>query len=1017
MSDFSSVFGKSEQPKEEPEKRGPVVTSSIFGRENLQNVATRATSALQTLSKVLPASIRSSDSGRWVGGFVQNLLEKGGPELADFASSPAGIALIGLHMFPLTAPVAGVIDLGFVGGAALQAVPQAVTFAKDPTPENGASLALSLFVAKGMKEAGARQIRRSTRESKPGYNKAVMELAQKYPEHTMKMAVLDTAKHQALMERPNEKAYSKIYDSVFKHVASLIGVPKPKLAELSTDIVQERNSVKDLMKLESDNFLYHFTREVPPSDRDVEKIGYVLEGSATADEVGLGPQGQKWLGLLRDHRVQMDKLQEEAYGHAFPTLDAQTYLTHIYDFGGDSDKLERASQTLIHDRFHKKRSIDSYKDAKEKFGLTPKYRDVADIIRVRDDNAATAAANSRMADTLTGMGVILPQNTYRKLGLSGWNKAADAHALDKAAYGGSMPGGSPILSYRPVMVHPEFEDAINAIFQKDNPGKFFSGVETLRSLQKKMRLSFSFFHPGALTEQAHAIDITRAPVKGGDRLTDIGSRAKRLGQDIYFLNPEAWKGIRTGIWELSNRPEAGKVAHFLGRTVGKEFAPPVLRLAKEASAPWIESGLPLRSAESESLVAGRLRDLASRVKGSGSISKAGGKVAAGAADTMFVWDKSLWEFYHQGLMLNNAESIFADEMSKALKSGKTLSPAEQFELRKSISSHVGNGFGAINYQNLLQSPRAIRAMNFFVMAPAWSLSNIRILSGAFENEIGYRLASQWVKGAAVSWFLTSQLMNYTSTSYYNMPDKKGKKGGHFTWDNPGVPLHVAGKWMPSLTDNSFNIGIGYNPNGTERYLKMGRAFREPFLWALDPLETAGGKVGLIPRWAFVALSGSSPGTGYQDIDLSSPESTRSRVLEQEVGLAAQQFTPFMLTNTQRKALHYIDPQAFRDVTTPSQMAGIPASSGITLSRAAKGVIDALHDGEDDAVVEIMNYASMNNIDPRAVMNLVRRLEGTERRAGQPSTRPTYDVFGKQVGEQSPQAGSGRDFGTVFGGGR
>jgi len=47
----------------------------------------------------------------------------------------------------------------------------------------------------------------------------------------------------------------------------------------------------------------------------------------------------------------------------------------------------------------------------------------------------------------------------------------------------------------------------------------------------------------------------------------------------------------------------------------------------------------------------------------------------------------------------------------------------------------------------------------------------------------------------------SNAMNYMMTSYYNMPDKNGKKGGHFIWDNPGST------WYSDLVNVKYVTGV------------------------------------------------------------------------------------------------------------------------------------------------------------------------------------------------------------------
>ena len=1012
---FLESFGSQPTPKQsEPAKSK--LTSSIFGTSNVHTLSKKVSEAVETLTQVLPASVRESNMGKWTENYLTGLVEKGGEGALDFVTSPAGLGLIGAHFFPVTAPFAAMADLGMAAKGALQSIPDAVSLYRDRSPENAINLTMDLIMAKGMKEAGGRTLGKAIKgRERPGLDStSVIEKVKSLPDQQMKMAGLESARRNTTGERLLEKVYKT---PGLKNVASLVGVPKPAIVEISADIVKDRNRVFDTMDFNS-NWLRHFLKkEVPAADRDITKLGYVLEGSKTADEVGLGPEARRWLPILQEHRRRMDQLAADAYGHEMPTLEAENYLAHIWDFGAqDPGTLTRAARALVNDPFRKRRSIGTYEqgmtgnwvDADGNPGrkLTPRYRDIADVLRVRDDFVAKAAANSRMADILRHMGVILTQDEYHSSGLTNWRQATEAHALDKATYAGKTERGQTVMRERPVYVHPDFYDATNAIFQSFRPSEGWEALETVRSMSKKLRLSFSLFHHNALAEQAQALDTFRAP--------------SRLLKDIYLFNPDAWRGIRSGLWDLANKPQAdlqakdnvvargrsgvSGIGRRIGSALGKDYDPPVMRLEREAAQDLIQSGLQLRSAEAETILAQRIGDMA---HGANKFTRSLGKAAQPLMDVMHVWDKSLWDFYHQSMMIQSFYSILADEQAAALREGRPLSGQDLFKRKQAIAEHVNNAFGAVNYSNLLQSPKAIRFMNTALLAPAWTLSNLRIMSAPLENEAGIRLASKWAKGAAISWFLTTQMANYASTKYYDMPDKKGKKGGHFTWDNPGAPMRAFGMEIPGLSENALNIGAGYIPTygkrGPERYLKLGRAFREPFLWMMDSAATFGNKLGQYPRMFAVQTTGHAPGSGYQEFD------PRDVDWKQRVALLLSETVPIGLDEHREKAMHYLFPEKYPEPSGGSQVLSIPAGAGITMSRAIRAYQEAMDRGEEDAADMVLTAATANNLNPRQVISGYLRNKTKERKMAAPPG-VLYDSTGKPV---TPPAGPP----SLFGGGQ
>lgn len=962
---------------QDPAKRS-ILTSSVLGKGAVDKIAGATSSALETFSKVLPVSLRAQQG---VERYVHELVSKGGADVLDFATSPAGLGLIVANAFPLTAPFAAAADFALGGSAALQAVPDAVAMWRDPTPEKAAQLTLDLFAAHTLAKAGEKRVKASHADTPPGFTREVQEKVSGIEDHGMKMAALESARPKTGREAKLERVHAT---PGIGDIARLVGVPLPKIKEIASDLVRDRNNTLARLHMESARVATEFEKQVPVEERDISKIGYVIEGSITADQAGLSPKAREWVENLREHRRQMDDLGRKAYRDAIPLKDAETYLTHIWDYGGDEDKLQRAAKTLIHDPYLKKRSIDSYKVGIE-MGLTPKFRDVADIIKVRDDFMARAAANSRMADTLRAMGTIVSEQEYKKLGLHGWDLAEGAHALDRATYGGKTAGGDPAMAFRPVRVHPDFQPAVEAIFKADSPGRVMLAADGLRSVSKKMNLNFSLFHENQLTEQGHAIDITRGK--------DIGEKLNRLRRDVYFLNPDFWQGIRGGLYDIGNRPESGTISKKIAKHLGAQHDPVSLTRPPEEVNAAIEAGLQLKSAEAESMLESRIRGMANSAEARLNEVRKAPKGSVGAKDTakayagagmaklerplvnvMHVLDKGLWDHYHTGMMLNSFETIVGDEMNRALRSGKEMKPEEIADLRKKIANHVNDAFGAVNYQNLMQSPTTVRWMNFLLLAPAWTLSNIRILMGAYESEAGYRLASKWVRGAALSWFLGTQLMNYATTSYNGVPDKNGKKGGHFTWDNAGAPLRIFGHVMPGLSENSLNVSAGYNQdskgeNTTQRFVKLGKSYREPMMWMQEFWQTSGAKIGSFPRWAMEMWTGHAPGE-YEVISKDAPPGVKAA---QRTSLTVGEFVPITLGDYQNKAMHYLFPEWVPKPASGNQYSpggvpvGLPATSGITVSRATKAYLQANEDGDSEAGVEVLNAAAANNIDPRKVI--------------------------------------------------
>lgn len=748
-------------------------------------------------------------------------------------------------------------------------------------------------------------------------------------------------------------------------------IARPALAQAGYDLVQQRSIDIASRDLDVARFTSELQRTVPAEDLKIEKIGYVLEGAAPKSI--LSPEGMRALGRIRDFTRQQDAMLREAYGAELPLKDAETYLTHIWDFGDDPHGIRRtmASNRLLRDRFLRKRSIDTYKEGIEDLKLKPRFDSVADILKTRANWATRAMANRRMAKTLKDMGFIMHPTTAAKWGVTWWPKV-EAPVLDRAVYIGgkrelkmsmkepSATGEPSIftitrtsevrLQRRPVFVHPDIKQAVEAVFGNPVESPSLKGLDMFRATTKKFILAATFFHHIALSEQGQAIHggLVGSELLHGN-LGGAGREALRTATSFFATNSDYWRGLKEATVEV------------LG---GKPGRPPAFRWNSDLVDDAVQHGLLLQTPDMESqVVTAMRRHTPTRWLG----------------DIGYVWDKALWDYFHQGQMLEAYHSIVDNEMRR-------LEPSASPEaMKRQVATFVNDAFGAQNFERLLLDPREQMAINYALLAPAWSVSVLRTPLHLLEGGIGRRLASRWAIGSAVAWFTTTQLLNYAFSKYYNMPDQDGQKGGHFTWDNPGVPVRfVGGKYIPGLTANSWNIAAGYNTDGTERYIRFGKALREPFIWMLHPLNTAGSKTSIPARLAVEASDRLVEAYRYPDSGVEQ--------MEKAIDALVETATPLPLKDALDKLTKIIDPKTFRGPAATTQFLSQPATRGISLSRAAAGYRLALDDKRPDIAELVLQAAEANHVPRGSVVNLSRYLNRREQRAGQgPKVR--YDVKG------------------------
>lgn len=921
-------------------------------------------------------------------------LYKAGPEILDFATSPAGLSLMAAHAFPLTQPVAAAADVFMAAQQGMGAIGSFEEFYKDRSPESLARGVVSLAGMYGMGKAGVKTLagtrigRAAPPSIRPG--EAVRAEIEKLPQSERPQTLSELGKPKTLKEKAKAAVYRR--EGIRDIASSLMSIPKTKIGQVASEIVDDRAAFMGKRSFEVNTLLHDIAKDVDPSERTIQKMGYVMQGSATPEEVGLSPKATAAIEKLKDFNTRQTELLKEAYGKDMPLQDAQHYLTQVWKFDeNDKTGLRRAANQLMRDPFLKRRTIESYKHGIEVEGMTPRYDDVLQLVKLRADFATKAIANRRFADSLVKMGAMLNEDEFHHLSrspegraaLGDWRQAVEAHALDKAAYVGKVKDKfgamRPVTQRRPVYLHPDVEQAVNAIFAKPWDNWPVHAAETIRSFGKKWALSFSLFHHGALSEQTHALMM--APGRDMSLTEKVGKSLK----GTYVVNPEIYKGLASGMYEVMGKKSP--------------YDPPAMRIKQRGIASdAIEHGLNLTSEDIESKAAKEMKEFG---MDRGRVLKAATAPVRVAGKVMHVLDRSLWDYFHQNSMLTSYETVVNSELANYKRKGIDLDAGQIKNVKRSVAEHINNAYGSINFEKLMVHPKMRQVLNFMLLAPAWTFSNARVFTRGFESAFDARLSSQYAAGAMISWFITANLANYALSGYYNTKDKNGKPGAHFIWDNAGAPLMIAGKRVGDLTEGVGTISAGYNANGTERKINLGKGLKEPPIMALSPIpgipgpsptEFWGGKASLPLRTAAVLWTGAEPGTGFQVID---PKATSAEKAMQRISAATTLFAPFVFRDAQRNIEHALMPGMFPKPATNTQFFSLPTSAGLSLTHATQLYTDAMDRGDTAMVQAVVKAAQLNHIKVRSIQAGYRdRLRKRKRNIQGPSE--TYDEFGNRV---------------------
>jgi len=477
-----------------------------------------------------------------------------------------------------------------------------------------------------------------------------------------------------------------------------------------------------------------------------------------------------------------------------------------------------------------------------------------------------------------------------------------------------------------VKFHPDLEQAFNVIFgQRFTMGditiplpfgrsfgfNLIGGYEMVNGLIKKMQLSLSLFHPGALVETGVA---TVGPIKATKIATGIDGKIpfKKVYAAMFKGEFDAFKNV-----ELSR----DAIEH--GVQIGATADIPVKKIQKQ------------------------LNDFSKRLK----------HVPVAKDMALFIatfnekWDIALWNYLHDGLKLYSYEHL----VSSFIDPTKDITKQKQ-----EIAQMVNDTYGGQNWANLMVSPKVLQLMTWSLLSPDWFVSTVRQgLAfggfGAIHKEFGGikglrgKLGQKfWLK--AFLWFgIGVNLANALNRA----ADKKRHPEKYK--DRDFQDMLMGGNALGHKT----HLFMGRWEDGSERYLRWGKQFREvPELFMGDlgfnPFEGTrtklGGKAAPIPQTLSIIFTGHTL-SGFRIRSVAEAEGWE-RTFETILQIAKTPL-PFASRNLveEGKEFHITD-------------LAMPQSKGMTRFKAIqlyKIGIKRIGRGGENIIKEVSSHALMNNL--------------------------------------------------------
>lgn len=494
--------------------------------------------------------------------------------------------------------------------------------------------------------------------------------------------------------------------------------------------------------------------------------------------------------LRSDADVISNKLQKyyENYNYAHgivPDEQIENHISHIWDLDNKKSAL-LTSYFSTKSKFAKQRTIetlvkgiDGFEVNGEMVNFKPKTLDYAEILKISSDSLIKATHDIMLAENVKNLKkgnekLVLPINKAPK----DWVEI-NHPALNKCVYRGGNEDMA-ILERTPVAVHPSIANTLLTVFERQKPdNKFWKLYDKTGAIMKYGELSLSGFHGFALSESS---------------IGNVGLR-----KTLQELNPlKIIDNIKNGNYYVYQNEKSAKDALTHGLSLG--------------------TPLDVR------------RSLIEQVPVIGKVAELNNKV--------------LWDHLHSTYKLIAYETLC--EQQEHLTD----------DIKNDIAQWVNDSFGGQAWELLGIRPSQVKVAHRAMLSPDWFISTTRQFLGSLSSEKLFKIIDKtqfrnaketfrmlgltgetaegskiigkvgrkfWLKSAIIMMLGMYNVLNacFREKDRREHPEYYDKMTpwDYSIWSNTDSTDDMAQRMLPY-------IFIGRNKDGTARYLRLGKQFRE-----------------------------------------------------------------------------------------------------------------------------------------------------------------------------------------------
>ena len=613
---------------------------------------------------------------------------------------------------------------------------------------------------------------------------------------------------------------SKLISRIKRKVPEKPPDPYPSVKEEAMEIVRRRRGRLNLANYETNKFLSKIRQKTTPKQR--EAFIFALEKTNVPKEFNR-PDLQKVLDKDRKHIEIVSKEIKEWFDEGWkkikyhiPDLSVkqiEDYVTHLWDIPKHK-KAEAAAWFSTQNRLLERRFIPTYAEGIKR-GYKPKTLDILEIIRVHDSICNRAIENVRFIKNIMAMrrnGAPLIQwgddapLDWIEINYPAITRRIPISAKEKGKEGEFVKGIR-------TKVHPELARPLKVIFEERFNHPIISAYEAINGIMKKTMLSLQLFHHGALGEVGIAFGI---PLKT---------------LNIYFNPVKIYKALVRGELDIFTNVAMARRAINAGTQFGATADIPVAKIQRY------------------------LDDLAKVSKGLPIVNK----LTQFLSVSNSIWDKALWVYIHDTLKLYGFESLVG-------KLDLNLD-ARQIEMaEREIANFVNKTFGGLNWESLMVSPKEVQMITWALLSADWTVSTtLQALSPTGIGSI-YKETRGLNRKMGLMFWLRAALFFGVGMNMLNamFRDRDMKENPQY-YEDREYSYFEKTMFGNTIGKKTYLFKGRYN-DGTERYVRWGKQFRDFFELLITPFRKLGGKMAPVPQLMSEIFSGHTL-SGFKNDDI------------------------------------------------------------------------------------------------------------------------------------------------------